>query len=455
MSKYRIVNPATEENIEEFETAPDQEVRQVLEKSWETFQEWRKTGFEERRQKMRKVADLLRENSKELSETMTEEMGKPINSAKSEVEKCAWVCEHYASYAESYLSEKNIPTDAQKSTVRYEPLGPVFAIMPWNFPLWQVMRFAAPNLMAGNVGILKHAPNVPKTAAKIEEIFKDAGFSEGVFQNIYVTNDQASKIIADDRVRGVTLTGSTGAGKAVARQAGENLKKTVLELGGSDPFIILEDADIEKACEVATTSRLLNNGQSCIAAKRIIVHEDIADECLEMLKNQFESMQIGNPANEDVDIGPIARKDLRDELAAQVEESVKAGAEVVTGGSIPDRNGFFYEPTILRDIPEETPAYEEELFGPVASVFTVSSEKEAVEIANRTPYGLGASIWTQDLERAERLSRELEAGNVFVNELVKSDPRLPFGGVKNSGYGRELGEEGIKEFVNRKTLYID
>lgn len=455
MTTYRTENPATAQRLETFQTATDGELETVLADADAAFGRWRETGFDERAACLNAVADGLRRREDELAELMTTEMGKPISAARSEVQKCAWVCEHYAAYAESYLSPEPRPTAADKSLVRYEPLGPIFAIMPWNFPLWQVFRFAAPNIMAGNVGLLKHAPNVPQSAAAIAELFDEAGLPDGVFQNVYASTEQAASLIADDRVRGVTLTGSARAGAAVAETAGANLTKSVLELGGSDPLIALPDADVPRACEVGARSRLLNSGQSCIAAKRFILHEAVAGEFIERLQDEFEAATLGDPLDTDTDVGPMARADLRDELADQVAETVAAGGEILLGGDSPDREGYFYEPTILLNPPSGSPGAEEELFGPVATVFTVESVTEAIELANDTQYGLGAALWTDDIDRAERLVPQLEAGNVFVNELVKSDPRLPFGGVKNSGYGRELGPEGITEFLNRKTVYIN
>ncbi|MDY7081853.1 MAG: NAD-dependent succinate-semialdehyde dehydrogenase, partial [Halobacteria archaeon] len=337
---------------------------------------------------------------------------------------------------------------------RYEPLGAVLAVMPWNFPFWQVFRFAAPNLTAGNVGLLKHASNVPGCALAIEEVFEKAGYPENVFRTLLIGGSDVEGVIEDDRVKAVTLTGSEPAGRSVAETAGRELKKTVLELGGSDPFIVLDDADLDSAAETGATARNINSGQSCIAAKRFIVHEDVYDDFLEKFKQEYESLVVGDPMSEETDIGPQSREDLMQELHEQVKASVEAGAEVVTGGQIMEREGYFYEPTILTNVPEACPASSEEVFGPVAAVIRVDSEEEAVEVANDSSLGLGASVWTADLERGERIAGRLEAGCTFVNELVKSDPRLPFGGIKDSGYGRELGREGIQEFVNRKTVWV-
>jgi succinate-semialdehyde dehydrogenase/glutarate-semialdehyde dehydrogenase len=398
---------------------------------------------------------VLRENKREYAETMTREMGKPISQAIGEVEKCAWVCDYYAERAGEHLQDEYLGGEPGTRTyVRHEPLGVVLAVMPWNYPFWQVFRFAAPNLTAGNVGVLKHALNVPGCARAIEDVFESAGYPENVFQSLLISGSDVADVIEDDRVRAVTLTGSNRAGESVGEVAGRNLKKTVLELGGSDPLVVLDDADVQIAAETAAHARNLNSGQSCIAAKRHIVHEDVYDEFIDAFVDAVEELNVGDPMDEETDIGPQARDDLRDELHAQVEASVEAGATVVTGGEPLEGEGYFYPPTVLTDVPDACPASNEEIFGPVAAVFEVSDEDEAVEKANDTQYGLGASIWTDDLERGERLTHRIDAGMTFVNEFVKSDPRLPFGGVKESGYGRELAEDGIKEFTNRKTVWV-
>jgi succinate-semialdehyde dehydrogenase/glutarate-semialdehyde dehydrogenase len=364
------------------------------------------------------------------------------------------VCRHYAEHSPTYLARRDIETDAARSYVRFDPLGPVFAVMPWNFPLWQVFRFAAPSIALGNVGLLKHAANVTGCSLAIEGVFAGAGAPEGVFQALLIDHDQAAEVIADNRVRGVTLTGSNAAGKVIASQAGEHLKKTVLELGGSDPFIVLDDADLDRAAEVGVKSRLINNGQSCIAAKRFVVHASIVDEFVDRFRTQLEALRVGDPADRETDVGPLAREDLREDLHDQVQRSQKDGATLVTGGQALDRPGFFYAPTLLTDVGPHVPAGAEETFGPVAAVITVGDDAHAIAVANSTEFGLGASVWTRDLDRAERLAGSIQAGSVFVNELVKSDPRVPFGGVKGSGYGRELGEFGIHEFANIKTVWV-
>jgi succinate-semialdehyde dehydrogenase/glutarate-semialdehyde dehydrogenase len=387
---------------------------------------------------------------------MTREMGKPITQAIGEVEKCAWVCDHYAEFASAYLDGDAHPSPPG-STVRteYEPLGPVLAVMPWNFPFWQVFRFAAPYLTAGNVGILKHASNVPGCALAIEEVFREAGYPEGVFQSLLIPSDLVDGILTDDRVRAATLTGSGPAGRAVASTAGDQLKKTVLELGGSDPFVVLDDADVTAAAETGAWARNLNGGQSCIAAKRFVVHTDVYDDFLESFVDEIESLTVGDPMDEDTEVGPQARQSLMEDLHGQVADSVAAGATVVTGGEPLDRDGVFYPPTVLTDVPEGCPADTEETFGPVAAVYEVADEDEAVRTANDTDFGLGASIWTENRERGRQIARRIDAGCVYVNQLVKSDPRVPFGGVKDSGYGRELAGPGIREFVNRKTVWVE
>jgi succinate-semialdehyde dehydrogenase/glutarate-semialdehyde dehydrogenase len=450
------VNPATGEQVATYEQHTDEEVEQRLVTAQETFEEWRERPLREREELLAAAGDVLRENKQRYGETMTEEMGKPIDQAIGEVEKCAWACDHYAEYAGSYLNADQHPSPpgTEVQTV-HDPLGPVLAVMPWNFPFWQVIRFAAPYLTAGNVGVLKHASNVPGCALALEEVFQEAGYPEGVFQTLLVGSDRMDSVVADDRIRAATLTGSGPAGRAVAETAGRHLKKTVLELGGSDPFIVLDDADVESAVDTGVLARTQNGGQSCIAAKRFILHEDIADRFVDELVAEFESLTVGDPMDENTDVGPQADPDLMAELHEQVTASVEAGATVLAGGEPLDREGAYYPPTVLTDIPSGCPADTEETFGPVASVYTVSDEQEAIELANATRYGLGASLWTEDRDRGRRLARDVDAGCVYINELVKSDPRVPFGGVKDSGYGRELSEGGIKEFVNRKTVWVE
>lgn len=453
--RFESIDPATEETVETYEGMTTDEVIDAVEEADEAFEDWSDRRIEERESLLADAAEVLRDNVDEYAKVMVREMGKPITGAHAEVEKCAWVCDYYAERASEHLQDERVGAQPGARTyVRYEPLGVVLAVMPWNFPFWQVFRFAAPYLTAGNVGILKHASNVPGCALAIEEVFERAGYPDGVFTSVLAETDAVEPMLEHDAVRAATLTGSNRAGSAVGETAGREIKKTVLELGGSDPFVILDDADVEKAARVGARARNINSGQSCIAAKRFVVHDDVYDEFVDALVDETEALVVGDPADEGTDIGPQARGDLRDGLHEQVRASVEAGARVLTGGEPLDRDGYYYPPTVLSDVPDGCPAAEEELFGPVASVFRVSDEDEAVERANSSRYGLGASIWTDDLERGERLTQRLEAGCVFVNELVKSDPRLPFGGVKKSGYGRELGRDGIREFTNRKTVWV-
>lgn len=449
------VNPATGETIETYEDHGDEEIDDALDRANETFESWSERPISERQQLLTNVADVLRDDREEYAELITREMGKPINESRSEVEKCAWACDYYAQRADEFLQDEVIGGEPDAKTfVSYEPLGTVLSIMPWNFPFWQVFRFAAPNITAGNTGVFKHASNVPGCAVAIEEIFEEAGYPEGVFNTLLVGSERIDDVIADDRVSAVTLTGSEGTGRQVGETAGQNLKKHLLELGGSDPFIVLDDADIEAAADTATTARTLNSGQSCIAAKRFIVHDDVYDEFLDQFITGMDDLSIGDPMDEDTDIGPQARDDLLDTLHDQVEASVEQGATLELGGEPLDREGNYYPPTVLADVPEGSPAADEEVFGPAAAVFRASDEADAIEQANDHHLGLGASIWTEDHDRGERVAREVEAGLTYVNELVKSDPRIPFGGVKNSGYGRELSRFGIQAFVNKKTVWI-
>ncbi|WP_336359985.1 NAD-dependent succinate-semialdehyde dehydrogenase [Haladaptatus sp. ZSTT2] len=449
------VNPATGEPLSTIDEHSDDEVDAALDTAMDTFAEWRNVSTRERQQLLSNAADVLRENKQEYADVMTREMGKPIAASVSEVEKCAWVCDYYAEHAGEQLQDKVIGSEPHaQSKVTYEPLGAVLAVMPWNFPFWQVFRFAAPHLTSGNVGLLKHASNVPECALAIEDVFRKAGYPEGVFQTLLVGSAKVGDVIADDRVAAVTLTGSEAAGRSVAETAGKNLKKTVLELGGSDPFVVFDDADVATAAKVGARARTINSGQSCIAAKRFIVHEAVYDEFLSQFLTELEALTVGDPTDEETDIGPQARKGLMEDLHEQVTASVEAGAIVELGGEPMDRDGYYYPPTVLTDVPDGSPAAEEEIFGPVASVFKVADEAEAIRVANDTNLGLGASVWTADLARGERVGHRIEAGCVFVNELVKSDPRLPFGGIKDSGYGRELAREGMLEFVNQKTMWI-
>ena len=451
-----VINPATGEREASYEADSREDADEALGRAAEAFREWRDRPLRERESLLQAAGDVLRENEEEYARTMTREMGKPITQARSEVEKCAWACDHYAEHASVYLDpdpHPSPPGSAVKTV--YEPLGPVLAVMPWNFPFWQVFRFAVPYLTAGNVGLLKHASNVPGCAEAIEEVFEQAGYPEGVFQSLLIPSDLVDDLLADDRLRAATLTGSGSAGRAVASTAGDQLKKTVLELGGSDPFVVLDDADLDRAAETGAWARNQNGGQSCIAAKRFVVHADVYDDFLDRFVKEVESLSVGDPMDEDTDVGPQARQGLLDDLHEQVEASVDAGAEVVTGGEPLDGDGAYYPPTVLTDVPEGCPADAEETFGPVAAIHEVDDEEAAVEKANDTEFGLGASVWTADRERGERVARLIDAGCVYVNQLVKSDPRVPFGGVKESGYGRELSEIGIQEFVNRKTVWVE
>lgn len=449
------INPSTGETLKTYEETSPQQIQQIIEQLHASFEEWRMADFSKRAAPMRKAAQVLRDKSDEYAELMALEMGKPLSAGKAEAEKCAWVCDHYADNAAKFLSPEIIETDASKSYVTFQPLGVILAIMPWNFPFWQVFRFAAPGIMAGNTGLLKHASNVPGCALAIESVFKEAGFPDNVFRTVIASSKKIDAIIENPLIRGVTLTGSVPAGKAVGKKAGEMLKKNVLELGGSDPYIVLEDAPLEETVTTCVNSRLINSGQSCIAAKRFIVVEAIRQKFEEMFVAQMKFRKMGDPFEEGVEVGPQARVDLRDDLHRQVEESIRKGAKCLLGGKVPEGEGAFYPPTVLTDVTKGTPAYDEELFGPVAAIIPVEDEKEAIRVANDSVFGLGAAVFTSNVERGERIAaEELEAGNCFVNAFVKSDPRLPFGGIKESGYGRELSHYGIKEFVNIKTVYV-
>ena len=448
------INPSTGETLATFEEHSAEEIDERLAVASRTFQTWRRTAYAERAAHLQRAAEVLDGDKHHWGEVMTREMGKPIGAAAAEAEKCSWVCHYYAEHAAHFLQEETVATDARHSFIRYEPLGPVLAVMPWNFPFWQVFRFAAPALMAGNVGLLKHASNVPQCALAIEEVLHRAGFPAGVFQTLLVGSRAVDGLVADPRIAAVTLTGSEGAGRAVAAAAGKAIKKTVLELGGSDPFIILPSADLERATTTAVQARIVNNGQSCIAAKRFIVHREIADAFLGGFLERMKALRIGDPMDPQTEIGPLATPAILQELTAQVEASVSAGAGLLLGGKPLARTGNFYPPTVLLDPPAGCPAADDELFGPVAAAFVVDSIEQAIVVANRTRFGLGASAWTHEPAEIERLAHEIEAGAVFLNGMVKSDPRLPFGGVKQSGYGRELAQHGIREFVNVKTVWI-
>ena len=448
------VNPFTGETLKTFAALTQSEIDEKLQRAAETFLSYRRTTFVDRAAMMNRAAEILETEKQSLARMMTLEMGKPIKGAVAEAEKCALVCRYYADHAKDHLAEIVVETNASKSYVKFEPLGPVLAVMPWNFPFWQVFRFAAPALMAGNVGLLKHASNVPQCALAIEDIFARAGFPEGAFQTLLIGSEAVPRILEDPRVVAATLTGSEPAGRSVAGIAGKNIKRTVLELGGSDPFIVMPSADLNEAVTTAVKARTINNGQSCIAAKRFIV----ATEIYEVFERQFvaemKALQVGDPLSESTDIGPLATEQILKDVDEQVKTSVAAGAVVLTGGKRVDRPGNFYEPTVLVNVPTDSPASCEEVFGPVAMLFRVKDIDEAIALGNATSFGLGAAAWTNNTDEQRRFVEELEAGSVFINGMVASDPRLPFGGIKNSGYGRELSEFGIREFVNIKTVWI-
>ncbi len=452
----RSINPVNGKLIRRYDEVSVRTIEEKIAAAHRAWLKWRKVSFENRAVLLQKAADILLAQKHDLARLMALEMGKPLRDGVAEIEKCAAVCRYYAEKGAAFLKDERVKTDARLSFVTYQPIGVVLAVMPWNFPYWQCFRFLAPALMAGNTGLLKHASNVPGCALSIERILKEAGFPRGVFQTLLAGSRKVQKIIEHPLVKAVTLTGSTEAGKQVAAQAAAQIKKTVLELGGSDPYVVLADADLEKAAGVCAQSRLTNNGQSCVSAKRFIVVKEVAPEFTRLLKEKMSGKNIGDPLDETTELGPMSRKDLRDELHQQVLENLKKGASCILGGSIPNFKGShaFYTPTILTGIKKGMPAYSEELFGPVAAVIVARNEKHAVELANDTSFGLGAAIFTRDIKKGERIAREeLQAGVCFVNALVKSDPRLPFGGIGQSGYGRELGIFGIREFVNIKTVW--
>jgi succinate-semialdehyde dehydrogenase/glutarate-semialdehyde dehydrogenase len=448
------VNPVDGKTLKTFEPLTGSEINGKLALAADTFHTYRETTFEERAAMMTRAAEILESEKDEFARLMTTEMGKPIKGAVAETEKCALVCRYYAENAKRHLADMLVETEARKSFVRFQPLGPVLAVMPWNFPFWQVFRFAAPALMAGNVSLLKHASNVPQCALAIEDIFRRAGFPEGSFQTLLIGSDAVQRILEDRRVVAATLTGSEPAGRSVAGIAGKQIKKTVLELGGSDPFIVMPSAEFPQAVTTAVKARTINNGQSCVAAKRFIVAAKIYDEFERSFVAEMKALQVGDPLKESTDIGPLATEQILKDVAEQVKTSVAAGALVLTGGKKLERPGNFYEPTVLVNVPPDSPASCEEIFGPVAMLFRVRDIDEAIKLANATTFGLGAAAWTNDSSEQERFIDELEAGSVFINGMVASDPRLPFGGIKHSGYGRELSEFGIREFVNIKTVWI-
>lgn len=448
----KSVNPYNGEELEKFKELTKAEIDEVLKVADSRFKSWRKTTFQERSALMMKASEELKKNKEDYARDISLEMGKPIKQAISEVEKCAWVCEYYAENAEKHLSSKTIKTDAAKSYVSFEPIGTVLAIMPWNYPFWQVFRFAAPALMAGNIGVLKHASNVMRSANNIQKVFERAGFPKGCFQNMVLGSSKIDDIIKDSRIKAVTLTGSKPAGSAVASTAGDQIKKSVLELGGSNALVVFKDANISESVKTCVMARFQNTGQSCIAGKRLILHESIADEFMEEFVREVRELKSGDPLDEDTFIGPLARVDLAEDLEAQIQDSVKEGAKIILGGK---RDKAYLEPTILTGVTPEMKMFREETFGPAIGVTLFKKDQEAIDLVNMSDFGLGVSIFTEDHEFAEKIVPQFEDGAVFVNELVKSDPRLPFGGTKISGYGRELSEDGIKEFVNKKTVYFN
>jgi succinate-semialdehyde dehydrogenase / glutarate-semialdehyde dehydrogenase len=453
--EFVAIDPSTGEKLAEHTITPPDEVERRLATAHATQLDWRTRPVQDRADLLRALGRLLRDGKDEHGALMTREMGKPISQAIGEVEKCAWLCDYYADHAAEHLAPVAADTDASKSYWTYAPLGVVLGIMPWNFPFWQVVRFAVPAITAGNAILLKHAPNVPGCSLELERLFREAGYPEDLFRSLFVDVETVGELIDDPRVRGVSLTGSVRAGRSVAERAGRAIKKCVLELGGSDPSLVLEDADLDATAKSCAAGRLSNSGQSCIAAKRFLVVDSVRDAFQEKVVAEMQAWSMGDPYDPGTRLGPLAREDLRDTLHDQVERSVRAGAKLVTGGSVPDRAGWWYPPTVLAEVRPGMPAYSEELFGPVASILPVADEREAIRVANDTSFGLGASVYTRDVERGERIAAELiDAGNCFVNGIVKSDPRLPFGGTKASGYGRELSPLGILEFTNPKTVWV-
>ncbi len=451
----KSINPANNQIINEYEEMNSSTINNILENSVLTYNHWRKEAINSRSQKMHKLADLLIAKSQEFGTIITLEMGKPITQSIAEVEKCAFLCRYYADNAEKFLESEYVKTDFSKSFISYQPLGVVLAIMPWNFPFWQVLRFSVPAILAGNCVVLKHASNVTGCALAVESLFEEAGFPKQTLSTVILSGAKVDSIIADNRIKAVTFTGSTPAGRAVAISSAKNIKKSVLELGGSDPAIVLEDADLALATSACSSARLSNAGQSCIAPKRFIVHHSVYDEFTNLVVEQFKNAKIGDPMDSDTDIGPLAKRKFVDDIHNQVRESIKKGAKLLTGGDISELGENFYMPTVIGDVKPNSPAWDEELFGPVASIIPAKDEEEAIKIANDTSFGLGASIFTQDIEKGERIAeQELQAGSCFVNDFVRSDPRLPFGGIKESGYGRELGLYGLRELVNIKTIVV-
>ncbi|WP_026709111.1 NAD-dependent succinate-semialdehyde dehydrogenase [Flavobacterium frigidarium] len=455
MENTIIINPATGEKVAEYDRITINEAKEKISQANKTYTGWKLKSFKERSAFMHKLADILDENKEEYAQLATQEMGKVIGQSRKEIEKCALVCRYYADNAEALLTDEIVKTEATKSYVTFQPIGVVLAVMPWNFPFYQVIRFAAPALMAGNTAVLKHASNVQGCALALEQAFEKAGFPEGAFSNLNIDSKLVEQVIEDKNIVAITLTGSDPAGRSVASIAGKNLKKTVMELGGSDAYVVLDDVDLEKATDLATLGRLQNNGQTCIAAKRFVVLEAIYDDFLALFTKKMKAAKMGEPTNEDTYYGPMARKDLRDELHEQVLKTVGQGGKLVLGGEIPNQKGAYYPATILADLKPGMEGFDNELFGPVASVIRAKDDDDAIALANNSQYGLGSGVLTSNNERGEKIALQLEAGSSFVNKLVVSDPRLPFGGVKKSGYGRELAAYGIREFVNTKTIWID
>ncbi|WP_299460511.1 NAD-dependent succinate-semialdehyde dehydrogenase [uncultured Microscilla sp.] len=449
--EFNSINPYNDQVVGQHTAQTESEVATVLKKAGDAFKSWKNVPIATRASLMEKAGNVLRDNIEEYARMITLEMGKPIEESRSEINKCAWVCDYYATHAAQFLKDETIETDAQKSLVKHEPIGCVLAIMPWNFPFWQVFRFAAPTLMAGNTGLLKHAPNVFGCAKQIEEVFIQAGFPSGVFQNLIVHHDQTENIIAHETIKAVTLTGSERAGAAVAEMAGRHIKKSLLELGGNNAFIVWEDADIDQAVKTAVGARMLNAGQSCIAAKRFILVESIYDEFVSKFTTAVQNLKSGDPVDEQTEVGPLARKDLADQLQAQVQKSIQSGAQLLLGG---DQKNCYHAPTILGGVKPGMPAFDEETFGPLAAMIKVKDAKEAFKLSEQSKYGLGVTVFTRNVEKALSMSDQVSDGAYFINQLVKSDPRLPFGGTKHSGYGRELAKDGIMEFINRKTIYV-
>ncbi len=449
------INPKNGQVFSEVDTISDEKLEELIANSHSTYADWSKLSFEDRAVYLRKSAQVLRNRKLDLAKIITDEMGKTLSAAEGEVEKCAGVCEFYADNAENFLSPEIIDVDSGKAYARFDPIGIVLAVMPWNFPFWQVFRFAAPALMAGNVGLLKHASNVPLSAQAIEDVFTEAGLPEGAFYNLPIETSKVESIIRDPRIRAITLTGSERAGMAVAGTSGQELKKTVMELGGSDPFIVLADADIEKAAQIAVSARMqFNAGQSCIAAKRFIIEKPVFDQFVEKVKTEIAKLKIGDPTDQATTFGPLANEKMLKEIQSQVERSVSSGAKVIAGGKVWGEAGYYYEPTVLVDVTPQMPAMSEELFGPVMPIIAVDSSDEAIDLANSSIYGLGGTVFSGDVAKAEEIASRLDTGCVFINSHIKSDPKVPFGGVKNSGYGRELSHYGIKEFVNIKSVCI-